>query len=421
LFVDDDADVQQAASLLLRRHGFTLLPARNPAEAFSVLADGAVDVVLLDLNFAPGATSGAEGLACLDGLIAQDPDAVVVVVTGHSGVNIAVAAMRAGASDFVMKPWNNDRLVAALRDAAARRQRRRAARQAGAQPVTAAQEEPVLIGACPALQQIRALATRVAPLDVPVLVVGEAGTGKTLLGRIIHRHSRRAGAPLAVLDLAALWAEGEAALMAAFAAVDPAGCVYLEDISALPAPVQTRLAVWLAAQPSPRVLAGARLEQSALLAARMNADLLDRLSTVEIALPPLRARGGDAVLLADHFARLFARRHGRSAPALTASACDAIVAAPWPGNVRALRHAIERAVVLNAGASIDVEDVLPAMPVGGAGGAAGPEGADLNLDRAERTAVQAALRRHGFNVSRAARELGLTRAALYRRMAKHGF
>jgi DNA-binding NtrC family response regulator len=424
LFIDDDADVQKAASLLLRRHGITLLAARSPAEAFSVLAVGTVDVVLLDLNFAPGATSGAEGLACLDGLIAQDPDAVVVVVTGHSGVNIAVAAMRAGASDFVMKPWNNDRLVAALRDAADRRAHRRAARAAGAEPSTAGYDEPVLIGDSPAMRQVQALAHRVAAADVPVLVVGEPGSGKSLLAQIIHRHAPRAGAPLIMLDPAGIWSEGEAALMAALAAIDPAATVVLETIDALPLPVQTRLAAWLGSHSTVRVLSGARQHRPGLLAGGLNAALLDRLSTVDITLPPLRERGADAVLLAEHFGRVFARRHARPPPSLSDETRAAIAAAPWPGNVRELRQAMERAVVLSTGALLQIEDVLPAWAGAQTGTPATlpmPVDSDLTLERAERAAVQAALRRHGFNVSRAARQLGLTRAALYRRMAKHGF
>ncbi len=415
LFVDDDADVQKAAAMLLRRHGFDLLTARTPEEAFSVLAASRVDVVLLDLNFGPGAVSGAEGLRCLAGLIAHDPDAVVVVVTGHSGVNIAVAAMRAGAADFVMKPWNNDRLVATLRDAAARRQQRRETRAQGAAP--AGEGDMPLIGDSRAMRQVQALLARVAGSDAAVLLTGEPGTGKSLLAQTIHRRSGRVGLPLVTIDPTALWSEGEAAWGAALAAADPRGTVFLDEVGSLPQAAQARLARWIADHSHVRLIASSRHGRAALQQGLLGADLLDRLGTVDIALPPLRDRGADVGLLAEHFLRVFARRYAQPLPALHPDAMVAIAAAPWPGNVRELRQAIERAVVLADGGTLQTKDVIPPIV---AAGAAVPGQSDLNLERSERAVVQAALSRHGFNITRAAAELGLTRAALYRRMARHG-
>jgi DNA-binding NtrC family response regulator len=411
LLVDDDADVRRAASLLLGRHGMVLHSAASPEDAWSVLAATAIDVVLLDLNFRAGAVSGEEGLRCLAGLIAHDPDAVVLVVTGHSGLTIAVAAMRAGAADFIMKPWSNDRLILALRDAGARRQRLRAARS-GERPAV----EAPMIGESLVMRQVLALAERAATSDAAVLLLGEAGAGKTLLAHAIHRNSPRAPRPLVTLDAAILWGESPAALATALAAIDGRDTLLLESVHDWPPAVQARISAFLD-QPGeqPRLIATARQPKAAL---PLGADLLDRLSTIEIMLPPLRDRDGDAVRLAEHFLRAFARRHARPAPALDEAASAAIAAAPWPGNVRELRQAMERAVVLGDGSPLQAEAAVPAL----AGeSTALPGEADLNLARSERAVVQAALRRHGFNVSRAARELGLTRAALYRRMARHGF
>jgi DNA-binding NtrC family response regulator len=418
VFVEDDRDVQKAAVLLLGRHGFEVRPASTPEQAWSLLAAEPVDLVLLDLNFRPGAVSGAEGLDFLKELIAHDPDATVVVVTGHSGINIAVSAMRAGATDFVMKPWNNDRLVATLRDAVARR-RERQQRGGGAEPAPGL--EAKLIGTCAAMRQVQVLAARVAATDAAVLLLGEAGTGKSLLAHVIHRRSARGARALATLDLAALWSDGEAALAAALEAVDCTGTLYLDEIGGLPLALQARLAAWLERHEAVRLIAGSRHDHAALQRGLVGADLLDRLSTVQITLPPLRDRGEDVRALAEHFLRVFARRHGRGDLALADAAAAAIASAPWPGNVRELRHAIERAVVLAGGGVLEVEDVLPALGSIGSDAPPAPGETDLNLARAERAVVQAALRRHGFNVSRAAKELGLTRATLYRRMARHGF
>ncbi len=414
LFVDDDDDVRKAAALLLTRHGMTLVPARGPDEAISLLALDTIDAILLDLNFSPGARSGAEGLACLERLIGHDPDAAVVVVTGHSGISIAVAAMRAGATDFVMKPWNSERLVAALRAAVGRRQQRLAARHAG--EAVAPSDDPPMIGDSAALRQALALALRVAASDAAVLLSGPAGTGKTTLARFIHRHSGHAGGQLCQIDAPALWQDSEAALLTALRAADAAGTLLLDGLDRLPPAAQARLLAWLSAKPGPRLLAESR-RPGAALADSLSAELLYRLSTVEIALPPLHERGEDVERLARHFLRLFARQHARPEPVLADDAVAAIRSAAWPGQVRELRQTMERAVVLGSGDPLHAASLLPPAPP-----AARPQApADLTLERTERAAIEAALRRHGFNITRAAKDLGLTRAALYRRMARHGF
>ena len=427
LFVDDDPDVLKAAGLLLNRHGLRMTEARSPAEAWSVLAAEPVDAILLDLNFARGATAGDEGFQCLDDILARDPHAAVVVVTGHSGINIAVAAMRAGASDFVMKPWNNDRLITTINTALeTRRQRLKAAnannRAAASTPDVWMDSAP-LLGESPAIQRVRDLVRRAAPTDASVLIHGEAGTGKTLITRNLHLQSARAAGPFVPVDLAGLsTAEAETAL---FGAVEQArgGTLLLKEVAALAPVLQIKLLDLLDSRRTGisaldvRVLAATRQREALTGPQGLRDDLFYRLNTVEILAPPLRERGGDALILARHFLHLYAQRYGRPVKTLAPEVIETIVESPWPGDVRALRQAMERCVIFAEGESYRLSDLAltETQPT-----PAAPARSDLNLVESERTLISRALKRHNFNVSHAAKELGLTRAALYRRMAKHG-
>ena len=402
LFVDDDADVLASAETLLHRNGWRMLRAQSPAEAWSVLTGEAVDLVLLDLNFARQATSGEEGLRFLSELRAHDPQAVVVVVTGHSGVNVAVTAIKAGASDFVMKPWSNARLMDTLRDALALRRREDVS--GGAPP-----EDPsVLIGESAAIQRVRQLIARAAPTRAAVLIHGDAGAGKTLAAQAVHARSPRATRPLVRLDLRS------AAAAARAVAEAEGGTLLLEELAAMAPPAQADLLTALETGADVRLISTTRDAAAARNVVRD--DLMARLAVIEIAVPPLRDRDADVVLLAEHFVRLFSRRHGRAPKPLDEGAVEQLMADPPPGEVRGLRQAAERAVVLGDSDILSAADFAPSAAPANPGGAR----PDLNLARSEKTAVEAALKRHGHNVSKAARDLGLTRAALYRRMLKHG-
>jgi DNA-binding NtrC family response regulator len=418
LVVDDDEDVLKAASLLLTRHGMKVSLARNPAEAWSALAGDPADVVLLDLNFSRAATSGEEGFAWLTEVIAHDPDAVIVVVTGHSGVNIAVAAMRAGASDFVMKPWRNDRLVATLENALELRRRRRGA--SGPAPATGEETEalPLLLGDSPAMEQVRAIIRRVAPTDAAVLILGEAGAGKSLIARNIHHQSARADGPFVALDLEGLSGEVLVERLAGAMGRARGGSLCLEEVGSLTRPAQGALAAALETAGDTRLMATTRRPRESLKGpSGLRDDLLFRLNTVEILAPPLAARSGDALLLAEHFLRLFAKRYDRPAKPLSEQAASFILGRTWTGEVRALRQAMERCVIFAEGGRYELSDI-PLAEDGDEGPA--PSRSSLDLARSERALIVQALKRHAFNVSHAARQLGLTRAALYRRMAKHG-
>jgi len=430
LFVDDDEDVLKAARMALGRHGMRVTTARHPAEAWSVLAAGPVDVILLDLNFSRGATTGEEGFQCLTDVVAQDPDAVVVVVTGHSGVNIAVAAMRAGASDFVMKPWRNDRLVATMQAALELRRRRREAAAGRARGANAASAFPdggaAILGDSQAIQRVRALIRRAAPTDASVLIYGEAGVGKSLMARAIHLQSARAQGPFAPVDCGGLGEDDAASALFGDAQTPGAlaqargGALFLDEVGEMSPRLQARLVAALE-QPTAmdmRVVAATRRRREALRGRDgLRDDLLFRLNTVEIHAPPLRERDGDALILAEHFLRLFALRYGKPARCLSPEAAEAIAEHPWPGDVRALRQAMERCVIFSEGGRHELADIPLAEPAEDSPVPARPT---LDLARSERALIVQALKKNAINVSHAARQLGLSRASLYRRMAKHG-
>jgi DNA-binding NtrC family response regulator len=359
--------------------------------------------------------------------------------------------MKRGATDFVSKPWSNERLLATVRNAAALRALRRAASAGGAAVAAILPTAAPLIGDSPAMARVRSLIARAAPTDANVLVLGENGTGKELAARLLHERSHRAAGPMLTVDLGAIAAElidselfghvkgaftdARAARVGRIEAAS-GGTLFLDEIGNLPLHLQPKLLTALeqrrvtpvgANQPVPvdiRVIAATNMTPAMLRDERhFRQDLLFRLNTLEIELPPLRERREDIAVLIDHFLAHYARRYGRPAPALSDAAREALARYDWPGNVRALRHAVERALILGGEERLETAD----FALEPTSGRIAPEAivtpereGDLNLERTERRLVEAALRKHGYNISSAAAELGLSRAALYRRMEKHG-
>jgi DNA-binding NtrC family response regulator len=316
--------------------------------------------------------------------------------------------MKAGASDFVMKPWNNGRFLETVRAAADLRRSR-----VGGDAVPALDDDLLMVGDSPSIKKVRDLIARVAPTGAAVLIHGEAGTGKDLAARLLHTRSGRAG-ELVRIDVRGLGEDVSEAIGEA-AAEARGGTLFLDEVADLSSAAQARLLAVLDTGPDLRLVSATRRGPDGLSALRD--DLIGRLNTVEIALPGLAQRGDDLILLLEHFIRLFARRYGRPPKPLDPMAIDLLRLQPPPGQVRGLRQAAERAVVLSEGDVLTAADfaapaAVAASPMGGA--------PDFNLARSERAIVEAALKRHGHNVSQAARDLGLTRAALYRRMVKHG-
>ncbi len=450
--VDDDEDILVAARLLLRGLFREVVTLSRPDDAVALLAQRQPDVLLLDANFARGATDAAEGLGLLARLLAADPQLIVVMITAHAGVNVAVEAMKRGATDFVSKPWSNERLISTMRTAAALSgSRRTAAPPRGSAAVNAqASGETPLIGSAPSMARVHSLIARAGPTDANVLVLGDNGTGKELVARDLHRHSLRAGKPMITVDLGAIstelidselfghmkgaFTDARADRIGRIQAAD-GGTLFLDEIGNLPLALQPKLLTVLeqrvvtpvganrAVAVNIRVIAATNMTPEMLRDPRhFRQDLLFRLNTVEIDLPTLRERRGDIPSLIDHYLALYASRYKREVPALTAGALDALVAHDWPGNVRALRHAIERAVILSSDQPLTPADfaLAPATRHIASEAVVSGRTEDLNLDRVERRLVEEALRKHAYNISAAAGELGLSRAALYRRMEKHG-
>lgn len=383
LFVDDDRDIQTAARLLFRRRGIDMLSAYDATEALTLLASHPVDLVLLDLNYTRGARTGAEGLALLKDMLVLRRDLPVVVVTGHSGVAIAVEAMRAGAADFVMKPWNNDRLVSLVVSILEKCGRD--------QPPEA---ESVLIAASESLKQSVAQADRIAPTQASLIISGPPGVGKMLLARRIHALSQEARV-MQVLNAEDCETLPEAG-----------GIWVFRDSEALSPTIQRRLTDRLDDRLPPRVIALSSLEPQAL-AARLQPELMLHLGMVTFTLSPLWERPEDIAALTSHFLHFFATRHGLPEPECDAARMAALQVEAWPRNVRELRAAVERAVIMGEWQVLTDKAENHTVET-------------QTLRDTEKSLVEAALRRNSFNVTQAARELGLTRPALYRRMARYG-
>lgn len=397
LLVDDNHHVAESLEVAVRLAGHALDRADGPEEALSRLAARRYDVILLDMNYSAGRTDGEEGLALLGRIMADDPSARVVVITAHSGIRIAVEAMRTGACDFVMKPWRNADLLAKVERAAMRQ-------ASPALPIVqpTGNLPAMLIGESPATTRIRELVRRVGPTMAGVVVTGPPGSGRTLVASAIHAASTRSAEPVTRIDLrdAESWARMG----------DGGGTLLLRHPDRLDDVEQARLL--------DRLPEDARMIAIAEGATAIGSALARRVATVEIALPPLSARGNDALLLARHFARVAAQRHGRPVPRLTSAAETAVLRSDWPDQVRGLAAAVERAVLLGDGAVIDAALLLPSAPPSVSGSELGSSRFDLEEN--ERGVIEAALLEHHHNVTHAAAALGLSRGALYRRMERYG-
>lgn len=443
LILEDDADVACAAQLLLRRRGWQVRTLSDPRQLARALELGMPDVVLLDFNFTPGRTDGAEGLQALDQLRALPQPPAVIAMTAYADVALAVEAMKRGACDFVTKPWDNARLLAAIDSAAARKSSMQTAGDAAA----------ALIGNAPAMRELRSFIANVGPTEANVMVLGENGVGKELVARAIHQASRRATGEFLSVDMGSLpeaileselfghrkgsFTDARSDRVGRFQAAS-GGTLFLDEIANLPLASQGKLLTALerrevtplgADRPQSidvRIVSATNLEEAQLYDAQVfRPDLLFRLNTIVIRVAPLRARAQDIPLLLDHYLAHYQRQYDKPALSVSPAAFDALCAYHWPGNVRALRHACERAVILSSATQYQVKDfglmetlTAPAAPAPAPAAPAGLS-ADRTLHALERDAVAAALEQAKGNISRAAKLLGVSRAALYRKLEKH--
>ena len=443
LVADDQPDIREALRLLLKAEGYSIATAASPAAVLAAVQGADFDAVLLDLNYARDTTTGREGLELVSELQALDTTLPTVLMTAWGSVEKAVEAMRRGARDFIEKPWDNPRLLATLRTQvelgrALRWSRRlesenRLLRRDGA---------PELIAGSAAMRPVLQLMERVAPSDANVLITGEHGTGKEVVAQWIHAASGRAARPLVAVNLGGLSeslfeSEMFGHVKGAFtdARADrigrielaEGGTLLLDEIATLALRQQAKLLRVIETGEVERVGASrSRRIDVRLLSAtnadlhvevtegRFREDLLFRLNTIEIHLPPLRERRDDIRVLADYFLQRYAARYRKPLSGFEPEALLTLETHPWPGNVRELDHTLERAVLLAQGNSIRNADL------GLRGSGPSPRLEELPLEEVERLLIRKALERHGGNVSQAAKMLGLSRSALYRRLQHHG-
>jgi DNA-binding NtrC family response regulator len=445
LIADDQRDVLEALRLLLKAEGFDSETASSPAAVVAAVGKRDFDVVLMDLNYARDTTSGQEGLELLARVQEMDSTLPVVVMTAWGSVDLAVEAMRRGARDFVQKPWENARLLATLRTQIALGSALRQGQRLEAENrILRHEPDPSIIAQSPSMRPVLEMIARVGPSDANVLIIGENGTGKGVVARALHAASARASRPLVTLNAGGIsegvfeselfghvkgaFTDARADRVGRFELAD-GGTLFLDEIANVPASQQGKLLRVLETgeferlgssrtrKVDVRILSATNADPRAEVAAgRFRQDLLFRLNTIEIRVPPLRDRREDIPLLAQHFLRSHAQRYRKDVAGFEPAALQALLDHPWPGNVRELDHAVERAALMAQSARVRPADLALRQ----AGEAAAPRLEEMSLEEVEGALIRKALTRYGGNVSQAARALGLSRSALYRRMEKFG-
>jgi DNA-binding NtrC family response regulator len=444
LVVDDQPDVLEALRLLLKGEGFKTDTAHSPAKALAALEQGDFDGVLIDLNYARDTTSGQEGFDLLARIQAQDGTLPVVVMTAWANVELAVEAMRRGARDFIQKPWDNARLLATLRtQVELSRALRRGRRLEAENDLLREQKGPPMIAESPAMRQVLGLINRMGPSEANVLITGENGTGKGVAARALHAVSARAAKPLVTVNMGGLsegifeselfghvkgaYTDAKSDRVGRFELAD-GGTLFLDEIANLTLPQQAKLLRVLETGEFERVGSSRTLRADVRILSATNArlgdevaagrfrqDLLFRLNTVEIHLPPLRERREDIPALAAVFLSQHAQRYRKPLAGFDPGALQRLKEHSWPGNVRELDHAVERAALMAQGSLVNAADLL-LLPAGEAGARI----EEMSLEEMERFLIKKALARHEGNPTKAAAALGLSRSAFYRRLERYG-
>lgn len=449
LIIDDDEDVLLAAKMLLKKHAHQVIIEQNPKKIPFLLNNDTYDVILLDMNFSKDITSGKEGFYWLNQILEKDPTAVVILITAFGDVEMAVKALKEGATDFVLKPWQNEKLIATISTAIKLKksykevdrlnQTRKQLQEDSNQPFKD------IIGESPAITEVFNLIDKVAETDANVLILGENGTGKELIARAIHQRSLRKDNVFINVDMGAitetlfeseLFGHKKGAFTdakedrAGRFEVANGGTLFLDEIGNLSLPLQSKLLTVLQRREVMRVGSNKHVPIDIRLVCATNMpihdmvkdnsfrqDLLYRINTVEIHLPALRERSEDIGLLADHFIKMYSQKYRKPVKTLAPNTIKRLQKYKWPGNIRELQHAIERSIIMSDNNMLSPEDFffLNQAPE------ANDEAAELfNLEEVERSVIQKAINKHSGNISKAAKELGLTRASLYRRLEKHG-
>ncbi len=443
LVADDQADVRQALKLALGRAGFRVQLVPDPGGAEAAVRSGGVDLALVDLNYTRDTTSGREGLALIESLRALEPELPVVAMTAWGSVDLAVAALKSGAVDFVEKPWDNTRLVTVVRTQLEAVRVRAETRRYRTISRIQLEDRGQLVGESVAFLKMLEMVERVAASDATVLITGENGVGKGLVAEHLHRRSRRANGPFVSVNMGAIpeslfesemfghvrgaFTDAREARTGRFELAD-GGSLFLDEIGNLAEAHQAKLLrVLECGQFEPVGASHTRSVDVRVIAAtnaalfaevesgRFRRDLYYRLNTIEIRIPPLRERVGDVRILAEHFLSDHSRRHARPVR-ISAAGLDALENHHWPGNVRELSHAIERAVLLCPNDLIEPEHLQLSASAAGVLAA----GRVMPLEQAEALLIRNALERYQGNARQAAAALGISRSAMYRRMEKFG-
>lgn len=447
LMIDDDEDVLLAAKMLLKKSGHQVIIEKNPNKIPFLLNNDTYDVILLDMNFSKDTTSGKEGFEWLKQIKERDPDAVVINITAFGDVEMAVRALKEGATDFILKPWQNEKLVATISTAIKLKKsynevdKLRKAKQMLEDQIS--QPFRDIIGESAALKEVFSLVDKVAKTDANILILGENGTGKELVARAIHQKSMRKDNSFVAVDMGAItetlfeselfghkkgsFTDAREDRPGRFELAN-GGTLFLDEIGNLSLSLQSKLLSALQSRQVTRVGANQAVDVDIRLVCATNMplhqmvkegkfrqDLLYRINTVEITIPPLCDRVDDIPMLANHFLNYYSKKYRKEVLSISPTAVNKLKKYPWPGNVRELQHSIERAVIMADSATLQESDFLFNRK-----GSNDSATDSLNLDEVEKAAVVKAIQLHSGNISKAAEELGLTRASLYRRMEKYG-
>jgi len=448
LVVDDDTDVLQAAKLFLKQHVSKVDTEKNPKSIPNLLRNTDYDVILLDMNFTEDVSSGEEGFFWLKKIQEIDPSLAVVLITAYGDVEKAVKAVKKGATDFVLKPWQNEKLLATISSAMNLAQSRREVDTLRSQQKLISadidQHYQDIIGRSSAMMKVFETIEKVAKTDANVLILGENGTGKELVARALHRRSDRSEQVFINVDMGAIpenlfeselfghtkgaFTDAKESRAGRFE-VASGGTLFLDEIGNLPPQLQSKLLTVLESRKVIRVGSNKPVDIDIRLICATNMpvqkmvqengfrqDLLYRINTIEIKLPPLRERVDDIPLLAEHFLERYSRKYQKDITKLSEGALKKLKTYSWPGNVRELQHSVERAVIMTDHSLLQPEDFL-LTSIGSDEEKMVFE--DYNLEEVEKTVIRKALDKHEGNISKTAEELGLTRASLYRRMEKY--
>lgn len=449
LAIDDNEDILFALKLLLKNHVELIQTETNPERISEFLHNENYDVILLDMNFTKDAISGQEGFDCLAKITGIDPDAVVVFITAYGDAEKAVKAIKLGATDFVLKPWQNEKLLATISSAIKLRRSKSEATdlKKKQKEISAIQDQPFheFIGNSPEMQQVFTTIKKVARTDANILILGENGTGKELVARALHRNSLRKDEVFMSVDLGSIAetlfeSELFGHMKGSFTdakkdkpgrfEIASGGTLFLDEIGNLSLPMQAKLLNVLERREITRVGANKpnKIDVRLICATNNNIhtmvqdesfrqDLIYRINTVEIHLPPLRERVSDIPLLADHFLGIYSKKYRKKIKGINADAMKKMSQYQWPGNVRELQHALERAVIMSDSDTLESDDFLLTTR---SEKVAEIEIDTYNLDEVEKNIIVKVLKQNQGNVTQAATILGLTRTSLYRRMEKYG-